>query len=48
MRCYCCGVEMRRRVADQLRIIAPKEFAQVAFGFHVNRDNKTPGVARTA
>ena len=35
---FCLGlaVEMRRRVTDQLRVIAPKEFTHAAFTFHVN------------
>ncbi|HKA52980.1 MAG TPA: BREX system Lon protease-like protein BrxL, partial [Candidatus Binatia bacterium] len=35
---FCLGlaVEMRRRVADQLRAIASKEFTQAAFKFYVN------------
>lgn len=34
--CLDLAVEMRRRVTDQLRVIAPKEFTHAAFTFHVN------------
>ena len=34
--CLELAVEMRRRVTDQLRVIAPKEFTHAAFTFHVN------------
>jgi ATP-dependent Lon protease len=34
--CVDLAVEMRRRVADQLRVIAPREFTQPAFKFHLN------------
>jgi ATP-dependent Lon protease len=35
---FCVGlaVEMRRRVTDQLRAIAPKEFTHTAFKFRLN------------
>ena len=34
--CLELAVEMRRRVTDQLRVIAPKEFTHAAFTFHMN------------
>lgn len=34
--CLDLAIEMRRRITDQLRVIAPKEFSQAAFKFHVN------------
>jgi predicted ATP-dependent Lon-type protease len=34
--CLDLAVEMRRRITDQLRLIAPKEFPHAAFTFHVN------------
>jgi ATP-dependent Lon protease len=34
--CVDLAVEMRRRVADQLRVIAPKEFTHTAFKFGLN------------
>jgi predicted ATP-dependent Lon-type protease len=34
--CLDLAVEMRRRITDQLRLIAPKEFTHAAFTFHVN------------
>lgn len=34
--CLDLAVEMRRRVADQLRVIAPKELSHVTFQFHLN------------
>ena len=34
--CVDLAVEMRRRVGDQLRVIAPREFTQPAFKFHLN------------
>jgi len=33
--CLDLAVEMRRRVADQLRVIAPKEFQSVAIGYEL-------------
>jgi ATP-dependent Lon protease len=34
--CLELAVEMRRRITDQLRVIAPKEFSHAAFTFHMN------------
>ena len=34
--CVDLAVEMRRRVTDQLRVIAPREFTLPAFKFHLN------------
>ena len=34
--CLELAVEMRHRVTEQLRVIAPKEFTHAAFTFHVN------------
>jgi predicted ATP-dependent Lon-type protease len=34
--CVDLAVEMRRRVTDQLRVIAPKEFTHTAFTFRLN------------
>jgi ATP-dependent Lon protease len=36
MFCLDLAVEMRRRITDQLRVIAPKEFAHAKFAFHAN------------
>jgi ATP-dependent Lon protease len=38
--CLNLAVEMRRRVTDQLRVIAPKEFTHATFTFHVNGASK--------
>jgi ATP-dependent Lon protease len=35
MFCLDLAVEMRRCITDQLRVIAPKEFARAAFTFHL-------------
>jgi ATP-dependent Lon protease len=34
--CIDLAVEMRRRVTEQLRVIAPREFTQPTFKFHLN------------
>jgi predicted ATP-dependent Lon-type protease len=39
--CLNLAVEMRRRVTDQLRVIAPKEFTHAAFTFQVNGTTKS-------
>jgi ATP-dependent Lon protease len=34
--CVELALEMRRRVAEQLHVIAPKEFTHTAFNFRLN------------
>lgn len=34
--CVELALEMRRRVAEQLHVIAPKEFTHTAFNFRMN------------